>query len=396
MEKLIDDIRLQPIRGQAANGFGVLKATTVNTATLINLIFDAGYGASIYRDIDAAVRAWLDAHDPQPILRMVAEDETGYRSDPADFSYGLYTAVICQDYPQLYDLDRSVPVRERQYANALEHARNYRPDLFAPFTLDEGLASQLYITPLDSCLPWPAPSNGIVPGRPLPPSVHFPGVPTLVLSGDLDSVTSITDAHEVTEQFPNAVHVIVPNLPHVVAGGDLIGCTTSIVLSFVRQLAPGDTSCTAKVRAARTVPEFARLAHELTPLEPLAGDRSTVQERRIAAAGLAAAGDVIAQWYATVGSYLRGLRGGSFSYVATANGYSFRLKDLRWTEDVAVSGTVVWNMRTNIVSAQVDLVAGGGRAGTVSMRWNDADLHAIATVQGQVNGAMINAQGVAP
>ncbi len=396
MEGLIADIRLQPIKGRVADGFGVLRDTTVNTSTLINLIFDAGYGASIYRDIDAAVRAWLEAHDPQPILRMVAEDETGYRSAPADFSYGLYTAVICQDYPQLYDLDGPVPARKRQYADALERARTYRPDLFAPFTLDEGLASQLYVTPLDTCLPWPAPSEGLVPGRPLAPGVHFPSVPTLVLSGDLDSVTSITDAQEVTEQFPNAVHVIVPNLPHVVAGGDLIGCTTSIVVRFVRQLAPGDTRCTEKVRAARTVPLFARRSDELTALVPLAGDRSTAAERRIAAAGLAAAGDVIAQWYATVGSYLRGLRGGTFSYVPTANGYNFKLKEMRWTEDVAVSGSVAWNMRTNIITAQLDLVTSRGTAGTVNMRWNDADLHATATVQGQINGALVRAQGVAP
>jgi pimeloyl-ACP methyl ester carboxylesterase len=396
MQQLIADIRLQPIKGQAADGFGVLRETTVGTGTLINLIFDAGYGASIYRDIDAAVRAWLDAHDPQPILRLVAEDETGYRSNPADFSYGLYTAVICQDYPQLYDLNSPVSVRERQYANALDRARTYRPDLFAPFTVDEGLASQLYVTPLDTCLPWPAPSNGIVPGKPLPPNVHFPSVPTLVLSGDLDSVTSVQDAQEVTDQFPNAVHVIVPNLPHVVAGGDLIGCTSSIVLRFEQQLVPGDTSCTKNVRAARTVPQFALRAHELASLDAMAGDESTVEQRRLAAAALETAGDVIAQWYATVGSYLRGLRGGTFNYVETANGYDFKLKELRWTEDVAVSGTVGWNMKTNIITAQVEFVADQGPAGTLSMRWNDADLHAIATVQGHINGAMVRAQGVAP
>ncbi len=396
MEKLIGDIRLAPIQGLAPDGFGVPRQTRVDTGTLINLIFDAGYGASIYRDIDAAVRAWLDGHDPQPILRMVAEDETGYRSDPVDFSYGLYTAVICQDYPQLYDMSSPVPARQRQYANALERARTNRPDLFAPFTVDEGLASQLYVTPLDTCLPWPAPSKGIVPGVPLPPSVRFPGVPTLVLSGDLDSVTSITDAQEVTDQFPNAVHVIIPNLPHVTAGGDLIGCTSSIVLRFVQELSPGDTSCTKNVRAARTVPQFARRAHELAPLASLPGDRSSAEQRRLAAAGLQTVGDVIAQWYATVGSYLRGLRGGTFSYSETAHGYRFKLKELRWTEDVAVSGTVLWNMQTNIVTSQVELVADGGATGTLSTRWNDADFHALATVDGQIDGSMIKAEGVAP
>ena len=396
MQQLIADIRLRPIQGQAPDGFGVLRPTTVNTNTLIYLIFDAGYGSSIYRDLDAAARAWLDRQDPLPILRMVAEDETGYPSAPADFSYALYTAVSCQDYPLLYDMNSPVPVRKRQYASALELARSYRPNLFAPFTFDEGLASQLYVTPLDSCLPWPPPGAGQVPGKPLPPSVHFPAVPTLVLSGDLDSVTSITDAQEVTDQFPNAVHVIIPNLPHVVAGGDLIGCTSSIALRFVQQLVPGDTSCTRRVRAARTVPKFARLASELEPLEPLAGDRSTPAQRRVAAAALASAGDVVAQWYATVGSYLRGLRGGRFDYVETANGYRFSLRDMQWTEDVAVSGTVLWNTSTNIVTAQLTLVASGVPAGALRARWNDADFHALASVEGEINGAVVKARSVAP
>ena len=150
------------------------------------------------------------------------------------------------------------------------------------------------------------------------------------------------------------------------------------------------------MRAARTVPKFARLANELEPLEPLAGDASSPAQRQLAAAALETAGDVVAQWYATVGSYLRGLRGGRFNYVETANGYKFTLKQLQWTEDVAVSGTVVWNMSTNIVTAQVDLVANGAAAGSLNMRWDDADFHAIASVAGQINGAMIKAQGVAP
>lgn len=396
MQQLIDDVRRNPINGQAADGFGVVRKTTVDTGTLMYLIFDAGYGSSIYRDMDAAVRAWVDDKDARPILRMIAEDETGYRSAPADFSYGLYTAVICQDYPQLYDLDAAPGVRARQYANALDRARQYRPDLFAPFTFDEGLASQLYITPLDTCLSWPAPPAGVEPGKPLASSVHFPGVPTLVLSGDLDSVTSAEDAQQVTEQFPNAVHVVIPNMPHVVAGSDLVGCASSIVVTFVRELVPGDTSCTRRVRAARTVPLFARRANQLDALQPLAGDHSSDAQRRLAAAALATAGDVVAQWYATVGTYLRGLRGGTFNYFWTANGYVFRLQQVQWTEDVAVTGTVNWNMNTNVVSAQLDVDVNGVAAGSLHMRWNDADYHAIAAVDGTIQGSAVRAQGVAP
>ena len=396
MQALIDAIRSQPISGRAPDGFGVLQPTTVDTGALIRLIDASGDGASIYRDIDAAARAWLNDHDARPILRMVAENETATDDDPADFSYGLYTAVICQDYPLLYDLKAAANVRTRQYANALDQARAQRADLFAPFTLDEGLDSQVYITPLDTCLPWPAPPKGIVPGAPLQPKLQFPAIPTLVLSGDLDSVTSPADAQQVTDQFPNATHVIVPNLTHVVAGGDLVGCTSSIVLQFVRNLAVGDTRCTARVRAVRTLPKFARYASNLAPIAALAGNKASAGQRRIAAAALETAGDAIAQWYATWGTELRGLRKGTFSYVETANGYEFTLHNDRWTEDVAVSGTVSWNTNTNVVKAAITLSSDAGSSGTLDLRWNDADVNAIATIKGTIDGVAVNGQRIAP
>jgi pimeloyl-ACP methyl ester carboxylesterase len=396
MQALITALRSQPISGKAPDSFGKLQATTADIGALIRLIFYAGDGSSIYRDIDAAARAWVNDHDPQPILRMVAEDDTFDGSDAADFSYGLYTAVVCQDYPLLYDMKAQQGVRTSQYASALNQARAQRPDLFAPFTLDEALDAQLYLTPLDTCLPWPVPPKGIVPGVPLPPKVQFPAVPTLVLSGDLDSVTSPVDAQQVTDQFPNARHVVVPNLTHVVAGGDLVGCTSSIVLQFVQNLSVGDTSCTAKVRPVRTVPRFARYARNLAPITAVAGNKASDSQRRIAAAALETAGDVVAQWYATWGSHLRGMRNGTFSYVGTASGYKFTLNSDRWTQDVAVSGTVAWNTNTNVVTAAITFISDAGSSGMLNLRWNDADVNSFATIQGKIDGVAVNGRRIAP
>ena len=105
MRALIDDIRRQPISGQAPDGLGALQPVTLDTGALIRLIDASGNGASIYRDIDAAARAWLDRHDAQPILRVVAENATAVASNPTDFSSGLATAVTCGEYPLLYDLN---------------------------------------------------------------------------------------------------------------------------------------------------------------------------------------------------------------------------------------------------------------------------------------------------
>ena len=399
MTRVIDAARAHPLRGRAPDGDGVLQPTSVDPESLLFLIDSAGYGPPIYRDLDAAARAWLEAGDALPLLRLVAEVSTASASDPVDYSYGLATAVTCSDYPLLYDLRRSQSVRDRQYARALEEARAERPNEFAPFTFDEGIRSQVYITPLDSCLPWPVPRRDLAPGKPgepLPPKVRFPDVPTLILSGDLDSVTSVVDADQTAEQFPNAMHIVVPNLGHVVADGDDVGCTLGIVQHFIQHLSAGDAGCVKRVRPVRTVPTFGARAADLAPLTAVTGNKTTAAQRRMAASGLEAVGDVVARYFVSYNYVGSGLRGGRFDYGATPEGYDFNLEGVRFTSDLAAWGTVSWNQLTSIVSATVDLKHGGAVVAHLKMEWDDSKIDAIATVTGTVQGVRLNAQRIAP
>jgi hypothetical protein len=216
------------------------------------------------------------------------------------------------------------------------------------------------------------------------------------LSGDLDSITSVIDANEVTAQFPNATHVIVPNLGHVVADGDFVGCTLGIVERFVKQLSPGDTSCVNRVRPVRTVPRFARRASELVPLVARAGDKTSDAQRRIAAAALETVGDVIARYYVTLNSMDSGLRGGRYTYSATDVGYDWTLHSVRWTEDVAVSGTVSWDMVSNMITADLMLNGAGKVLGRVTINWDDAKINSVAVVTGTIEGSTLNAKRIAP
>jgi hypothetical protein len=204
------------------------------------------------------------------------------------------------------------------------------------------------------------------------------------------------DAADTAAQFPNVSHVVVPNLGHVVAAGDQIGCTLALVHRFVKTLSPGDTSCVRRVRPVRTVPRFARTAAELAPLAPLAGDKTTEAQRRIAAAALETVGDIVARWYVNYSYADSGLRGGSFSYWPNSAGYSFELQGVRWTQDVAVSGKVSWNQVTNIITAQVTLRDDGHALGALSIRWNDADIDAVASISGNIDGATLRASRIAP
>ena len=406
IEALLKHLRRKPITGVAPDSDGIPTETTVDVSMLFLLMTNLGASPLTYRDLDAAARAWLDSRDATPLLRLAAEYNTPFVSDPVDFSYALYQAVVCAEYPLHYDLNASPAQRRKQYDRAIADSRANRPDLFAPFTIDEALASNANFTPLATCLDWPKPLPAYPQGDPLPAHPVFPAVPTLVLSGDLDSVTSPEDATQAASQFPNVVHLFVPNLTHVTAwtfsdvallphGGDLTHCVQRIVRRFVVRLSPGDTSCIPNVRPIRTPPQFAERADELAPAEALNGNEAQSPELRIVSAAVETVGDVFARFLVTFGIG-GGLRGGEFTYEITPNGYDFVLDHVRWTEDLEVSGTITWNMNNDAVIADVRLFQDGRRIGRLDIQWDDGQRHAVASISGKIGAADVNARRVAP
>lgn len=406
--QILAALRAAPISGKAPDSWGDRITKTLNVSKLVEVMFNAGNYPVIYRDLDAAIRAWQDNGDKIPLLRLVAEVDTDWGTPSASsFSAGLYAAVACAEYPLLYSLTQSPAQRRSAYNAGIAQARNARPQLFAPFTFDEGIASQLYITPLDQCLDWPAPPAGYAQGDALPANPLFPPVPTLVLSGDLDAVTSVADAAQAASQFPDVVHLVVPNLTHITAfshlggnigpaGVDETNCVSQVVQNFIRNLAPGDTSCIPAVRPTRTVPRFATKSTQLAPATATSGNAGGATELRIAAAALETIGDVLARYgtsYANVGA---GLRAGKFTWKSTSIGQSFTLTNLKWVTDIVVSGTMTRNLGTGAVSASVKLVKGGKSIGNLTISWKDAESAAQATITGAVNGKSIKARRIAP
>lgn len=98
----------------------------------------------------------------------------------------------------------------------------------------------------------------------------------------------------------------------------------------------------------------------------------------------------------TYNNVASGLRGGAFTYAATDEGYDFDLKGVRFTQDVAVSGTVSWDQTSNIITAQVTLNNSGQAVGALTIARNDANINAIAAVSGTIQGALLNAERIAP
>jgi pimeloyl-ACP methyl ester carboxylesterase len=406
IDALLKELRRKPITGIAPDSDGTPTETTVDVSMLFLLMTNLGASPLTYRDLDSAARAWFDSHDATPLLRLAAEYNTPFVSDPIDFSYALYQAVVCGEYPLHYDLNASPAQRRKQYDAAIADARANRPDLFAPFTIDEALASNANFTPLATCLDWPKPIPGYPQGDALPAHPVFPNVPTLVLSGDLDSVTSPEDANQAAAQFPNVVHLLIPNLTHVTAwtfsdvallpdGGDLTHCVQDIVRRFVVQLSTGDTSCIPKVRPIRTVPTFAERVDQLAPAAALQGNQAKPRDLKVAAAALETVGDVFARFLVTYGIG-SGLRGGEFTYEITPLGYDFTLDHVRWTDDLEVSGTISWNMNNDDVLANVKLFQDGKRIGRLEIEWDDGKRNSVASISGTIGNAAVKAKRIAP
>ena len=139
--------------------------------------------------------------------------------------------MACHDYPQLYDMTAPPGVRREQYAAALAARQASHPETFGPFTVAEYASSDWQ--GLDWCTDWPAAPAENPAGPPVPPSGSYPDVPVLVLTGELDTITTPAEATLVTRQFPYARRVVLRNSFHVTAIGDTDDCAQRIVRHWI-------------------------------------------------------------------------------------------------------------------------------------------------------------------
>ena len=89
---------------------------------------------------------------------------------------------------------------------------------------------------------------------PVPPGGHYAAVPTLVLSGELDSITTPAEGALVVGQIPGARQVVVANSFHVTATDDTDGCGRALVQAFVAAPDGGVPGRGAGLRAKHVPP----------------------------------------------------------------------------------------------------------------------------------------------
>jgi pimeloyl-ACP methyl ester carboxylesterase len=361
-----------PVTGYTTSVAGVRTRLTVTALTLVNLVNNAGFDPVVYRDLDAAGRALLRRGDAAPLLRIAALslgfDNT---NEPLHgFSDGLYFAVACTDYVQLFSRTAPPATRAQQYRRAL---RREPPRTFAPFSVRQWTSLDQYTEAYNACLNWPTPTRLVRPITRRPPLVPR-RLPVLILSGTLDSLTPKLDgATLVARQMgPSARLVTVANLTHVTLQDQNDACPASIYRRFV--LRPGrlhseNTSCAARVTPVHTVGTYPRLLAQAVPAAPARGNAAGRAARQAAAIGVASVADELSRFPLLDGDRDLGLRGGRVTFAPGPGLLGVRLRGVRWVRDATIDGTATFGRRTGQAVARLVVHLARAPAVRLTARW---------------------------
>ncbi len=393
-------LRMKPLHVTVRYGDGRSMTFIANASALAIVMFGGSPAFTTVREVDAAARAFHGGDQP-PLLRLMAEtlasvDSRDPTRSPQRFSAGLAAAMFCQDPPQIFDMSLTPPERARERDFLIAKLRSEAPQTYAPFTLDEYRGMPLDYAFIDECVEWPVKSASS-PAVPLvPPNARYPEVPVLVVSGELDNMTSVADGAAAAERFPRARHVIIANsfhinaLPH--ARSD---CGAVLVRRFIERLESGDESCAAAVPEVRLVPRFARHMRQVAAAHALAGNEAGEAELRAVSAALSTCADVLARAETDGGGRGVGLRGGSFTVRPASGGYSVSLREVRWTEDLAISGRIDAPLRSGVVHAALELHGAAEVRGRLGLEWREGVSGTHATARGKLAGRTVVAEAPA-
>ena len=373
----------KPLNAVVRDADGAQHRVRMDGASLAQLTVDASSSYSIYRDLAAAARAYMSGR-PGPLLRLAGEDLAQFDNGPPRwYSLGALQAVVCHDYPTIWNRSATIPLRRQQVAAARSRLA---PNVFSPFTTADWMRSQYQHELVYGCLLWPrAPVAD--PARPA--GARIPKVPVLVLNGDLDTLTPSSDAAAAARFFPNSTLVRMRNVGHVSALADFDGCASGIVRRFLTTLTAGDTSCAGRIEQIHTVPQF--------PLRLAGVARPNIAGKAAWAAGEAAA-DALARWWIMYGYDGHGLRGGTFTsagpYLSKRRPVTFTLRRIKFVTDMAVSGKAVWDRTALTMTARVTL--SGAAAGRLVITWPTNVQNAKAHIAGAVDGHAVDLTTRAP
>jgi pimeloyl-ACP methyl ester carboxylesterase len=223
--------RVQSCSGDAARRLEELaerlRKTRRGVGALLQALQDATYGTprSFVR-IDRAGTA-LRHGNPGPWEHLTRSSKPGTHH-LRGYARAAELVVGCNDYPMLWDKAAGEEERREQLETAI---RKQDPERFAPFTPREvALSSEIgYL----ECLTWPAPTALYEP--PISAGNELTDAPVLVVSGELDSLTTPHEGRLVAGEFPNSELFIARNAGHVNALYYRAGAAAQKIRSFLER-----------------------------------------------------------------------------------------------------------------------------------------------------------------
>jgi pimeloyl-ACP methyl ester carboxylesterase len=398
----LEELRSHPHPARAADSDGKEREFTADAPQLAIVMFGSAPAFATAREFDAAARSFA-LGDRRPLLRLMAETISGVDSrdptaDPTKWSAGLAAAVMCQDPPQIFDMRLAPVARRADRDRAIAERTRAFPDTYAPFTIDEYRGMPLDYSFIDQCVEWPVAPSSHPASHVVAEDARYPDIPALVISGEFDNITTLADGAAVAGAFKHGTQIRIANSFHVNAlPRARSACGAGIVRRFIETLEPGDTACAAKVAPLRLVPRFAVHASELEPAAALAGNRASAPQLKWISAAVLTAGDVLTRLGGNSSGAGVGLRGGSFRVLDEGPVIHVALTDVRWTEDLAVSGRIEKpRERTGEVRARLHLKGADGVTGDLSVGWPEGIADSRAAIRGTLNGAPVHAEVRAP
>ena len=395
-------LRSHPFPARAADSDGKMRSFTADASQLAIVMYGAAPAVASVRELDAAARAFSDG-DRMPLLRLMAETISGVDSrDPSDdatqYSAGLAAAVMCQDPPQIFDMRLAPALRTADRDRALAERKRTLPDTYAPFTIDEYRGMPLDYSFIEQCVEWPVAPPAHPASHVVAADATYPDIPALIISGELDNITTPADGAAVAREFKRGTQIRIANSFHVNALPHArSACAAQVVRRFIDTLEPGDTACAAEVPALRLVPHFAVHASQLEPAPAAAGNRANAAQLQWASAATMTAGDVLARLPGNSTGHGVGLRGGSFSIANDASVSHITLNQVRWTEDLTVSGKIDKPVaRTGTVRSRLHLKTADGQSGDLDIEWPEGVTGSTAAIRGILGGAAVRARTAAP
>jgi pimeloyl-ACP methyl ester carboxylesterase len=319
-------------------------------------------------EIPAALIA-LGNGDKAPILRLAADaNQEIFTIPPHDLpanidSSGGYLASECTDYRLPWK--RGVALDSR-IDTAVDSVRR----LDGRHLIGSWTAESIVRTPeysgwqqMINCNRWP----DVTAERAVTDDVHYPDVPTLVMTSDLDPRVVLEDAQRQAARWPRGQLL---NIGGALHGAALWACGPSRVQAFLTTPGSIQTPCDpSEFPAFRAVGQFPVAGADAAPLaiDVPSIDASTDADRRAAAVALNTALDAnsVSSRQPFLGKGA-GLRGGYSVTSVDAVGFRIDLFADRFAKDVAVSGAMVFPFDGSAPTIDITFVTDSGSAGHLS------------------------------